>query len=85
MNSQKAFLSELKKPAHHQSNGLAELVDQRLAMYMVISKPKRISVAAGVCHFIVSLLEVTGSRHASLFIPLGTLQSLLPRGLVQYP
>jgi hypothetical protein len=30
--------------------------NQRLAMYMVISKPKRMSLAAGVCHFMWFLL-----------------------------
>lgn len=32
--------------------------DQRLAMYIVISKPNRKSVAAGVSHFMSSLLGV---------------------------
>ena len=33
----------------------ADQPNQRLAMYMVISKPKRMSLAAGVCHFIMFL------------------------------
>ncbi len=35
-------------------------------MYMVISKPKRMSLAAGVCHFMVNLLNE--SRKLRLFV-----------------
>ena len=36
--------------------GESDAVDQRFAMYIVISKPKRKSVAVGVCHCMGSLL-----------------------------
>jgi hypothetical protein len=32
------------------------MVDQRLLMYIVISMPKRMSIASGVSHFIMCLL-----------------------------
>ncbi|CAH1748807.1 protein of unknown function [Thauera humireducens] len=38
--------------------GAAQSADQRLAMYIVISKPKRKSQAAGVSHFMMCLLSV---------------------------
>jgi hypothetical protein len=36
--------------------------DQRLAMYIVISKPKRMSLAAGFSHFMQLLLFVYPAR-----------------------
>jgi hypothetical protein len=36
--------------------GPAPDIDQRLLMYIVISMPKRMSIATGVSHFIVGLL-----------------------------
>jgi hypothetical protein len=36
--------------------------DQRLAMYIVISKPKRMSLAAGFSHFMQFLLCVYPAR-----------------------
>ena len=47
----------LRRPAGC-ADGLS--ATQRLAIYMVISKPKRISVAAGRSHFIVDLLLCCG-------------------------
>src|ERR1700738_4986395 len=34
-------------------SGLSAMVDQRLLMYIVISMPKRMSIASGVSHFIM--------------------------------
>jgi hypothetical protein len=36
------------------------MVDQRLLMYIVISMPKRMSIASGVSHFIIGLLWTDG-------------------------
>ena len=41
------------------------MVDQRLLMYIVISMPKRMSIASGVSHFIPDLLW-TGGQDQSL-------------------
>jgi hypothetical protein len=37
---------------------LSVMQDQRLEMYMVISKPRRTSIACGVCQVMVQLLQV---------------------------
>jgi hypothetical protein len=50
----------LKKGRHKaQSTGLPRWIGwgQRVAMYIVISKPKRKSIAAGVCHCMEQLLQ----------------------------
>jgi len=45
-----------KQPIERKPNGLPNLANQRLAMYIVISKPKRILQAVGFSHFILILL-----------------------------
>ena len=51
------------------------MVDQRLLMYIVISMPKRMSIASGVSHFMRCLLW-TGGHDQSLV----GLIILAPRG-----
>ena len=52
-------------------------------MYMVISKPKRMSLAAGVCHFMVYLLD--RCRRLRLIVPKAFLNTAhtMPAGSVR--
>ena len=51
-------------------------------MYMVISKPKRMSLAAGVCHFMVYLLKGAADYGESCTEPFRTQVCTLPHVLV---
>ncbi len=42
--------------------GLRAMIDQRLLMYIVISMPKRMSIASGVSHFIEFSFRADGRR-----------------------
>ena len=46
--------------------GEPNALDQRFAMYIVISKPKRKSVAVGVCHCMGSLLTSSANTDGVL-------------------
>ena len=51
-------------------------------MYMVISKPKRMSLAAGVCHFMVYLLKNAADYGESCTEPFRTQVCTVPHAQV---
>ena len=54
--------SKATRRAYQTGWQISNFCDQRLEMYIVISKPRRRSVAAGFSHFIRSLLQFTPAK-----------------------